>query len=542
MSGGMDFRNASQRVRAMVAAKKPQDLQKSSLTPDQLRDNIVAEAAAHSERFKAARRKMPVIDYELEMPDGTKEAKQYTWESFPEMLNDVARASFSYDEPEVMASHKVRPSHMLNREVMAQNLISEGMRESRPYTRGNELESLFNAMAQGKDLEESARTRLAEHIARSNEMGEQEDEIRDADSMMDDLRKRAKQQIQDQGAVDDPTRRQIKQQVKRRQQARGTLQQLLQQQQQSNMVAQAIAAANSASQAGAEAVEALRSLPGVGGGESHNLSPDQQIELAEKWSDNPELMAIAKMLGRMYRDMRFKRETRTKNVPIEPVGVTTGNDLELLLPTEAARALQKDDFSKFTFVTDFVGRKLLQYEMSGKMPAGKGPIVCVTDGSGSMGGEPFVWASSLALCLMTIARREKRDFAGVEFGSAGQLKSWFFPSKVALDSNEVLDYASHFWGGGTSTVTGMAEALRIIEDVPEFRTADIILIGDGQDTFTARDQAIRHACVEKGVRIHGISIMCPNNRYMEQMCETVVDVMDLAGSNAATDAVAANIT
>lgn len=539
---GMDFRNASTRVRAMVAAKKPQDLQKSSLTPDQLRDNIVAESAAHSERFKAVRRKQPVIDYELEMPDGTKEAKQYTWESFPEMMNDVARASFSYDEPEVMGPHQVRPSHMLNREIMAQNLISEGMRESRPYTRGNELESLFNAMAQAKDLEESARTRLAEHIARSEEMREQEDDIRDADQMMDDLRKRARQQVQQGGQVDDPTRRQIKQQVKRRQQARGALQGLLQQQAQSNMVAQAISAANSAAQAGADAVEAINQLPGVGGGHSHNLTPDQQLELAEKWSANTDLRRIAQMLGRMYRDMRFKRQTRMKNVPIEPVGVTTGNDLELLLPTEAARALQRDKFSKFTFVKDFVGRSLLQYEMSGKIPAGKGPIICVTDGSGSMSGEPFIWASSLALCLMTIAHREKRDFAGVEFGSAGQMKSWFFPKSPAPDPNEVLDYASHFWAGGTSTVTGMAEALRIVEEVPEFKTADIILIGDGYDTFGAKDQAIRAACRDKQVRIHGISILAPNNVYLEQMCETVVDVQDLAGSNSATDQIATNIT
>jgi uncharacterized protein with von Willebrand factor type A (vWA) domain len=222
--------------------------------------------------------------------------------------------------------------------------------------------------------------------------------------------------------------------------------------------------------------------------------------------------------------------------------VTTGNDLPRLLPTEQARALQTDPFSRFTFIKQFFEGSLLEWQMAGNMPAGKGPIICVTDGSGSMQGERFIWASSLALCLLTIAHRERRDFAGVEFGSVGQCKSWFFPKGLPIDANEVVDYAGHFYAGGTSTVTGMTEALRIIEDVPEFSTADVILIGDGQDYFHDMDLEVKHRLTARKVRIHGISIMTGQNAYMKQMCETVVDVTDLAGSNEATDHVAANIT
>ncbi len=539
----MDFRNAAGRVRARVAMKRPAELSKSALTPDALRDNIIAEEQAHSARFKGATRNIPRIEWEHENEDGTKSQKAYDWDTWPEMLRDVARASFGYDEPEILPPHAVRASARLNREILAETLISEGFQASRPYTRGNPLESLFNSLAQSKDLQESARTRLAEHIARSQQMGEQEQEIMDADTMMDQLRQQARDEIDNAGQVDDQTKRDIKGQVKRRQAAREQLEQLMHELGQSTMVADAAAAAQSAASAGEEAVQALRSLPGMGDGQAQNLTPDQQIALAEKWSENHNLKAIARMLGRMYRDMRFKRETRVKNVPIEPVGITTGNDLQRLLPTEQARALQKDAFSQFTFIRDFFGENLLEWEMSGNMPAGKGPIVCATDGSGSMGGEPFIWASSLALCLLTMAHREKRDFAGVEFGgSVLECKSWFFPKGVPIDANTVLDYASHFYGGGTSTVVGMTEACRIIEQVPEFSTADVVLIGDGQDYFREADQAIKARLEALGVRIHGISIRCPNNKYMEQMCSTVVDVIDLAGSNAATDAVAANIT
>jgi uncharacterized protein with von Willebrand factor type A (vWA) domain len=541
--GGMDFRGAAAKVRSLIAAKKPQELQRSTLTADPLRDNIVNEAAASSERFKASLRRKVTVDYEVTHEDGTKEQKSHDWTGWPDMLRDCARSNFSLDEPELAGPGTVQPSRMLNREIMAERLISDGFQESRPYTRNNELESLFGAMAEGKSLEESAQTRLAEHIARSSQMEEQEDAIRSAEEMLEELRKRAREQIEANGEVDDATRRQIKQQVKSRQNARTALQNLLQQAMQSTLIADASAAAQAASQAGAEAAEAVRSLPGIGAGQAQNMSPDQQIALAEKWSANEQLRRIAQMIGRLYRDMRFKREARTKNVPIEPVGVTTGNDFGRLLPHEMARAFSDNRLIKATFLNDYAQRALLEYEMSGKMPAGKGPIICAHDGSGSMSGEPFIWASSLGGALLMMAQREKRAFAGIEFGWSSELESWIFPKAQPPDPDRVLDYISHFFGGGTDITIGLAEAMRILQQEPEFKTADVILITDGQDNYQADDQALVEEMKRMGVRIHGISIGCPNgNVYLDQACEYVVDVQDLAGSNDATDRVAGSLT
>ena len=69
-----------------------------------------------------------------------------------------------------------------------------------------------------------------------------------------------------------------------------------------------------------------------------------------------------------------------------------------------------------------------------------------------------------------------------------------------------------------------------------------MLIGDGQDYFRDEDKRVREELRALGCRIHGISILCPNNAYMAQMCESVVDVTDLAGANDATDHVAESIT
>lgn len=538
----MNFAGASQRVRGLLAPKKPEALAKSALTEDTLRDNIVRDAGAHSERFNAATDKRPVVEWERTHEDGSTTREEYEWETFPEAVRDFARAAFGWDEPQVRPRDEVRPSHRFNREVMQAAINSEGMRELRPYSRNNEQEALYGAIVGADELRGMAGSVLADHVARSEQMSEQEHAQQSAEDMLEQLRQRAKQEVQDQGAVQDDTRREVKRALKRIEQAQGKLEQLMHEEGASSMVVDAIAAGERMTQTAAEAAEAFGQLPGIGGGEAHNLSLDQQIELAEKWAANPNLKAIARMLGRMLRSMVFKREARTKNVSIEPVGVTTGNDLARLLPHELARAYSSNTLIKTSFVKDFAERSLLQYDMEGKAPAGKGPIITVHDGSGSMGGEKFVWATSLCLSVLTIAQRERRQFAGAEFGSAGQIKSWIFPANQAPDPNDVLDYATHFFAGGTSTLTGMQEALRIMREHPEFKTADVLLIGDGIDYFREADKKVRDELRALGCRIHGISILQKNNTYMQQMCESVVDVADLAGANDATDHVAENIT
>lgn len=541
MTSGMDFGSAGAKVRKLLAGtKRPQDLSTSSLTENKLRDNIIRDAGNASDRFKAAQRKAPEVEYTTKDDQGVESTQKYTWSSYPEMMRDAARALFDFDEPELRPQEEVRPSHHLNREVAANWMTSAAFRDARPYSRRNELESLFGAMAAGAELQEQAQGVLAEHIARSEQMGEQEQDAQTADDMMEKLRKRARKQLDAAGQVDPKTVKQMKQQVAKRQAARTNLANLLQQQQQAGMTGAARTAAAAMAQAAQDAIDAVGSLPGITGGSAHNLSPDQQIALAEKWAANTQLRDVAKMLGRMIRDVKFKREARTKNVKTEPVDITTGRDFDLLLPTELATAYMPT--MKPLFLKRFAESSLLQYQMSGKAPAGKGPIIAVHDGSGSMSGEPFVWATSLCLTLLTIAHREKRPFAGIEFGTSTQIKTWYFPKGQAVDPDQVLDYASHFYGGGTSIVSGLQTAYDICKDEDEFRTADVILISDGQDYFREPDALLKREFAELHVRIHGISILTGDNAYMEQMCEWHTDVQDLAGPNSATDKLAANIT
>lgn len=541
---GMDFKAAGARVRDLIAAKKPQQLSTSALTPDKLRDNVIAEAEADSKRFRTAIGNKPVIEYEVEDENG-KSTKSFEWETFSEAVRDIARGAFGWDEPALRDQAEVRPSHQFNRQVISSVLNGEKFNESRPYTRNNELESMFGAMALAEDLRENAGKLASEHIARSEQMQEQEQAIDDADQLLDNLRQQAQEQP---GEIDPNLIQQAHQATQAQQQAQAKLGQLVQQHQQSNSVQAAQALAQSAAKALTDAVDAagaLGSLPGSGPGDSRKLSPDRQLALAEKWARNKTLREVLKMAGRMIRDMRFKRETRVKNVPLEPVDVTTGRNLPRLLPHEMARAYRAN--LRLTFLNDYARRSLLEFEYEGKQPAGHGPLLVALDCSGSMdadlgGATRREWAGSLGLALCTLARREKRAFGGIHFGSYSELRTWMWPARGEIDPNEIVDYVTHTFGGGTDTTIALNETMRIITDVPEFKTADLVLIGDGQDSFGSDDLRVRDALRKLGVRAHCISIACANNAYMTQLSEyPVIDVSDIA-SEQSIDHLAQNIS
>src|SRR5207247_2253702 len=109
--------------------------------------------------------------------DGSSEQHSFEWDTFSEAVQDFARAAFGWDEPEVQAREKVRPSHRFNREMIQAAINSEAFRELRPYARNIELESLYGAMLGAEDLIRTA----PEHIARSEQMSEVEAEQQTAE-------------------------------------------------------------------------------------------------------------------------------------------------------------------------------------------------------------------------------------------------------------------------------------------------------------------------------------------------------------------------
>jgi hypothetical protein len=379
----MDFKAAQKRVRGLLAPKKASQLSRSALTPDPLRDRVIEDAGRTSERYQAVKREAPILEYEQ---DG--EPREFEWTTFGEAVEDYARAAFGFRPPEILSRDKVQPSHRLNREVLHASTLSESFRKSYPYTSGNEAEALFGAQHYAEALVEHGRELLAEHVERSNQIGEAEQQQQTADEMFESLRQRAREENQQHGTVQKGTRREIKQALQAQANANANLTNLMQQQSQSGMPLAAMQAGKAAAAAAEEAVDRMQGLAaltaGMDPGSSQHMTPDQQIALAEKWSENPILRKVLANVGRMIRAMHFARDARVKNVPAEPVGMRLGNDLERVIPHELARAVNPHPLIQATFMRDFANHALLEWELEGKEPAGKGDLIEIHDGSGSM--------------------------------------------------------------------------------------------------------------------------------------------------------------
>lgn len=234
------------------------------------------------------------------------------------------------------------------------------------------------------------------------------------------------------------------------------------------------------------------------------------------------LRQIAELYGRMDRDMRFQRAKRVVGGADEIVDLKFGDDLRRILPTELA--LLADEDYEDDFYMKYLGAELRVYDTVGEEHAGRGPIIISCDESGTMRGDRNVWSKALAMCMLNIARREKRDFAYIGWSGGTSCYVIEFKAKEALRADSVVEMASHFYGGGTTPILGLAAADKIME-MAEFRKADVVKLSDGEASFGPEDTRLRDKMAEKGVRFMGIGIG-GSFSYLNALTDDVISVQD----------------
>lgn len=528
-------------------AKQAPELSDSVVVRDKMDDGVLMDMVERAKLFRDTRFNQPEIDLDamvdedgqpIELTDEQREqAEGYVaWE---DLFDDVFRSLHTYHEPELLPADKVKPSRELNRRIIQQITANDDFQKLRPDTRHSAIESAFTTIAMADTLSDTLRTELQEFVVRAQEMNDLENQLGDGDGTPGQPDPNAPPGGggggggEGEGDAPDQSLDQIAQQIADK----------AAEQQQQGLGTNVMDAIGKSLQDGQEAADAIGSLPGYGEGNADRNNPDKMIELAQKWRDTPALRNVARMTGRLQRDMRQKRARRVVGGNEEIVNVTVGDDLSLILPHELATL--RHPLLKREFQRKFHEQSLLQYETEGTESAGRGPVVICLDGSGSMGGMPNEWARSVALALVTIARREKRDACIIEFSSAGQIEQWDFLKRERIDTERVLDFVTHFFGGGTRIVEGLTVAQDFINTRPEFRKADIVLITDGYDHWNEdRDGVLKRELNDKGVRIHGVAIgmRANENEYLQLMCDSTVSAFDMSGTNEATTHLAEAIT
>lgn len=245
-----------------------------------------------------------------------------------------------------------------------------------------------------------------------------------------------------------------------------------------------------------------------GSGTPREMTAQEKIELAVRVARSPKLRLIAEMCGRFTRIAMSVQKSRVSNPPSEITSITTGNDLAHLLPCEMG--LLGDPDLEDLFYLKFAERRLLQYELEGREPEGRGPIILALDESGSMserlgGVVKEVWGKSVMLGLLAIARRQKRDLAVLHFSGPNQLRICVFPKGESAPL-DLIDEVEFFFGGGTVFERWMEEAARLV-DQDRFDRADVIVVSDGIAPVSKRTEAEwRKRRAERRMRCYGVLI------------------------------------
>lgn len=300
------------------------------------------------------------------------------------------------------------------------------------------------------------------------------------------------------------------------------------------------AAAQAAEQAGEEA--ALFAAWGVGPGQLQRLSFEARARLAARLRTG-RLARWAELIGRFRQMATAERARKTERAPGELTGITLGDDLAALIPSELASlgvpALRA------VFAARYAEQRLYVHEQRGETETGQGAIIACVDCSGSMsitrgGVSGEAWAKACALALLDQARAARRDFVGILFSSPGQHQVYRFPASQPPAIGDVLGFAETFYGGGTDFATPLAAAAELLEakhNTDGRMRGDIVLITDGQCAVTEDwMRAWNDRKTRLGYRLFGVAVATTPGPILHALCDNLRTIIDLAGPDATSAA------
>lgn len=227
-----------------------------------------------------------------------------------------------------------------------------------------------------------------------------------------------------------------------------------------------------------EGVQEALGLPGNAPSDNTTLKGIDRIRDAHKrMNQSFQLKKIAELAGRLQRLAATKKRSRVRPAVGCIKGITLSGDISRVLPSELV-GLRGSKLARLDTLRKIVEKRALSYQMEGKETATRGPIVVLTDESGSMAGDRETWSKAVALSILSTASRQKRAWNLIGFsGHINHEQS----IKAGEGTATVLEQAlCRRCSGGTDFTQPVARALEILETSATMKKADVIIITDGE--------------------------------------------------------------
>ena len=424
--------------------------------------------------------------------------------TFEPLLADIW-ASLYKMKPE-MTKEDVAEELQVNKSLMEKIMTDESFENYRSFTRLDDLSSAIGTVKFG----EKTNQWLAEQKEQDEELQKKMQEIQ---AMQRQLQKQEQQDGAGNG--NEQLQADITQAMA---DLNGQLQQTLQNN--SHSFSEAMAQAMQETKQVKDGLKSLLGGTGAGSGDAElkKVPLRDQISLAEKIASDKKMKEIAEWAGRFKQVARKKQKTKY-NEAMERSGVTIGNDIERLLPMELG--LYTHPTTKNDFLRRFVEGQTMMYEQKGQEVLGKGPIILCLDQSGSMRNLD-TQSKGFTLALMSIARRQRRDFCLILFSTRTQV---FKYEKGKIKSSDMVNLAQTFLSGGTDFSLPLGKSLSMINE-SRFKQADVVFVTDGEDRL--RDSFLEEFNKKKKEKAFNVLsfIIGSSTNTVEQFSDKVVMVKD----------------
>ncbi|QKY69344.1 VWA domain-containing protein [Lentibacillus sp. CBA3610] len=424
--------------------------------------------------------------------------------TYGSLLNDIWGSLYKM-KPELKEREDVPKAFQTNHAFMKRIMDDENFERYRETTRLDDLASAIGTVQFGKKTHEWLK-----------QQREHDDSLDEQMQELNAMQRQFERQRQEYGAGNE--NQNLQEELQHRTEE---LQEVIEQalNPRNNGFDEAMEQALEATQASKQNLKTLMGGTKAGSGEAElkKVPLRDQLALAEQLTDDARLQQIAEWAGRFKLIARKKQKSKHHQATSRR-GVTRGNDPARLLPAELA--LYKNETTRTEFLRRFAQQRIRQHDTAGKDALGQGPIVLCLDQSGSMASLD-TQAKGFTLALMSIAKREKRDFAFIPFsGSAYK----YLYKEGKLKSEDMVELCQYFIGGGTNFESALRKGVEVIQQT-RFKRADIVFVTDGEarvsDNFLDffQEQKQKHG-------FHVLSLLIGTNRHVETFSDKVVEISD----------------
>ena len=214
---------------------------------------------------------------------------------------------------------------------------------------------------------------------------------------------------------------------------------------------------------------------GLDDGKLNPTSYDEKIAVASKLRTFKKIKKLSEMVGRFRASASNLQKKKTKEEGQEMYGVQLGNEIHKVLPSE--KLFLANEKTKKSFYKKYYQKELLSYKYKNSKVSSKGPIICCIDTSTSMEGDHEVWSKSVAMALLDIAYKQKREFVAILFSyRVGDVIEF---NKNKVEPSKIYNLATSFYGSGTNFIEPLTESIKLINKA-KYKYADIVFITDGE--------------------------------------------------------------